>query len=63
MPLDLFKLNELDALGPTLHQHFPKIDIFIGNAAMLGTLAPLGHLKPDEWAEGDGSECHGELSL
>ena len=49
MPLDLAKLNELDALGPTLHQHFPKIDIFIGNAAMLGTLAPLGHLKPDEW--------------
>ena len=49
MPLDLFKLNDLDALGPTLYQHFPKLDIFIGNAAMLGTLAPLGHLKPDEW--------------
>lgn len=49
MPLDLFKLNDLDALGPTLHQHFPKLDIFIGNAAMLGTLAPLGHLKPDEF--------------
>lgn len=49
MPLDLFKVNDLDALGPTLYQHFPKLDIFIGNAAMLGTLAPLGHLKPDEW--------------
>lgn len=49
MPLDLFKLNDLDALGPTLHQHFPKLDIFIGNAAMLGTLAPLGHIKPDEF--------------
>ncbi|HEU4838413.1 MAG TPA: SDR family NAD(P)-dependent oxidoreductase [Micavibrio sp.] len=49
MPLDLFKLDDLDALGPTLYQHFPKLDIFIGNAAMLGTLAPLGHLKPDEW--------------
>ncbi len=49
MPLDLFKLNELDALGPTLHKHFPKLDIFIGNAAMLGTLAPLGHIKPDEF--------------
>lgn len=49
MPLDLFKLNDLDALGPTLYQHFPRLDIFIGNAAMLGTLAPLGHLKPDEW--------------
>jgi NAD(P)-dependent dehydrogenase (short-subunit alcohol dehydrogenase family) len=49
MPLDLFKLNDLDALGPTLHQHFPKIDIFIGNAAMLGTLAPITHVKPDEF--------------
>lgn len=49
MPLDLFKLNDLDALGPTLYQHFPKLDIFIGNAAMLGTLAPLGHIKPDEF--------------
>ncbi len=49
MPLDLAKLNDLDMLGPTLHQHFPKLDIFIGNAAILGTMAPLGHLKPDEW--------------
>lgn len=49
MPLDLFDLDALDNLGPTLHQHFPKIDIFVGNAAMLGTLAPLGHLKPDEF--------------
>ncbi len=51
MPLDLFKLNDLDNLGPTIYQHFPKVDIFIGNAAMLGTLAPLGHLKPKEWQQ------------
>lgn len=51
MPLDLFELDALDQLGPTLHQHFPKIDIFVGNAAMLGTLAPLGHLKPDEFQQ------------
>ncbi len=49
MPLDLFELDKLDQLGPTLYQHFPKIDIFIGNAAMLGTLAPLTHIKPDEF--------------
>ncbi|MFA5593313.1 MAG: SDR family NAD(P)-dependent oxidoreductase [Micavibrio sp.] len=49
MPLDLFELDALDALGPTLYQHFPALDIFIGNAAMLGTLAPLGHIKPDEF--------------
>ncbi len=51
MPLDLFKLDELDALGPTLYQHFPKVDIFIGNAAMLGTLAPITHVKPDEFTQ------------
>lgn len=49
MPLDLFKLDDLGALGPTLHQHFPKIDMFVGNAAMLGTLAPITHVKPDEF--------------
>lgn len=49
MPLDLFKLDDLDALGPTLYQHFPKVDIFIGNAGMLGTLAPITHVKPDEF--------------
>ena len=48
MPLDLFRLDDLDNLGPTLHQHFSKLDIFIGNAGMLGTLAPLGHLKSQE---------------
>lgn len=49
MPLDLFKLEALDALGPTLHQHHPHLDMLIGNAAMLGTLAPIGHIKPAEW--------------
>lgn len=51
MPLDLFELDKLDALGPTLHQHFPHLDIFVGNAAMLGTLAPIGHVKPDEFQQ------------
>lgn len=49
MPLDLLDLNALDSLGPTLHKHVPHIDMFVANAAMLGTLAPLGHLKTDEW--------------
>ncbi len=49
MPVDLFKLDELDALGPTLYEHFGKLDILVGNAAMLGSLSPIGHLKPVEW--------------
>ncbi len=49
MPVDLMKLDELDALGPTLYERFGGLDIFVGNAGMLGTLSPLGHIDPKEW--------------
>ena len=49
MPLDLTDLDALDKLGPTILQHLGKLDMFIGNAAMLGTLAPLAHLDPKLW--------------
>ncbi|MAZ76042.1 MAG: oxidoreductase [Micavibrio sp.] len=49
MPVDLLKLDELDALGPTLYERFGKLDIFVGNAGMLGTLGPLTHADPKEF--------------
>lgn len=49
MPVDLMKLDELDALGPTLYERFGGLDIFVANAGMLGTLSPLGHIDPKEW--------------
>lgn len=49
MPCDLTKLADLDALGPTLYERFGGLDIFVGNAGMLGTLGPLTHSKAEEF--------------
>lgn len=49
MPADLCDLEALDALGPTLYERFGGLDIFVGNAGLLGTLSPLGHIDPKEW--------------
>ena len=49
MPLDLTKLEDVDKVGPAIAERFDNLDIFIGNAGMLGTLGPVHHLKTREW--------------
>lgn len=49
MPVDLLKLEEIDNLGPTLYERFGQLDIFVGNAGLLGTLGPLPHADPKEF--------------
>jgi NAD(P)-dependent dehydrogenase (short-subunit alcohol dehydrogenase family) len=51
VPLDLRDLERIDPLGPHLHQRFGKLDIFVANAALLGTLGPLSHHEPKLWEE------------
>ncbi|MEM6781567.1 MAG: SDR family NAD(P)-dependent oxidoreductase [Pseudomonadota bacterium] len=49
MPVDLTNLEDLDKIGPTIFERFSGLDIFVGNAGLLGTLTPLTHMKSDEW--------------
>ena len=49
MPADLRDLDALDNLGPLLLQKFGRLDIFVANAAMLGTLTPMPHTKAGDW--------------
>ena len=49
IPLDLLRLDDLDKLGPTLLERFGKLDIFVGNAGLLGTLGPLPEISPREF--------------
>jgi NAD(P)-dependent dehydrogenase (short-subunit alcohol dehydrogenase family) len=51
LTLDLRKMDKIDALGPTLYQRWDKLDIFVGNAGVLGPLSPLGHISSDAWTE------------
>ena len=39
MPLDLADGKAIDALGPSLYERFGRLDVLVGNAAILG--APL----------------------
>ena len=49
LQLDLTDFDKIDQVGPSLIQRWPHLDILVANAAILGPLSPLGHVKPDGW--------------
>jgi len=51
LALDLRRGEEVDMLGPTIAERFGRLDVVVGNAAVLGRLGPLTHLPAKDWAE------------
>lgn len=51
VPTDLKQAGMLDQLGPIIAKRFGRLDILVGNAAMLGSLTPLTHADPKMWDE------------
>jgi NAD(P)-dependent dehydrogenase (short-subunit alcohol dehydrogenase family) len=51
VPLDLNDLDRIDPLGPQLHARFGRLDVFVANAAILGTVGPLSHHDAKFWDE------------
>jgi len=49
IPLELADGKSIDALGPTLYERFGRLDVFVGNAAILGRLSPLTHIPSEHW--------------
>jgi NAD(P)-dependent dehydrogenase (short-subunit alcohol dehydrogenase family) len=49
IPLDLADGPAIDALGPSLYERFGRLDILVGNAAILGALSPLLHIASAHW--------------
>ena len=49
LQLDLRKADRIDQLGPTLYQRWPRLDILVANAGLLGPLSPLPHVTADAW--------------
>jgi NAD(P)-dependent dehydrogenase (short-subunit alcohol dehydrogenase family) len=45
VPLDLTDMTGIDRLGGAIHERWGKLDILVANAAVLGVIAPLGHLE------------------
>ncbi len=49
VPLDLADFAAIDRLGGAIAERHGRLDVLVGNAAILGGLRPVGHFPPDEW--------------
>lgn len=45
VPLDLTDMKAIDGLGGAIHERWGKLDILVANAAILGSLSPIGHIE------------------
>lgn len=49
VPLDLQELDKIEMLAAQLAQRFGRLDVLVGNAALLTDLTPLSHISPEDW--------------
>jgi len=51
VPLDLTEFAAIDQMGAAIAERFGRLDVLVGNAAVLGTLSPTGHYNPEIWEQ------------
>ncbi len=49
VPADLGDHAKIDQMGAAIFERFGRLDVLVGNAAVLGILSPVGHVDPDTW--------------
>jgi NAD(P)-dependent dehydrogenase (short-subunit alcohol dehydrogenase family) len=49
VPCDITDFDALDRLGAAIFQRWGKLDVFVGNAGVLGPLSPLAHVDVKDW--------------
>ena len=49
MPLDLVEYDKIDRMGAAIFERWKKLDILVGNAALLGGMGPVAHYRPEVW--------------
>jgi NAD(P)-dependent dehydrogenase (short-subunit alcohol dehydrogenase family) len=49
VPMDVTDYPAIDRLGAAIFERWKKLDILVGNAGVLGRLAPLPHIDPKVW--------------
>lgn len=49
MPMDLTQFEKIDRMGAAVAERFGRIDVLVGNAGILGTLSPVGHIDAEVW--------------
>lgn len=51
LPFDLTQTANISEIGPAIAGKFKRLDIFVGNAAMLGPLSPVALSDPEMYQE------------
>jgi NAD(P)-dependent dehydrogenase (short-subunit alcohol dehydrogenase family) len=51
VPVNLKDFDALDRLGAAIHERWGKLDVLLGNAGILGELAPITHIDQPVWDE------------
>jgi NAD(P)-dependent dehydrogenase (short-subunit alcohol dehydrogenase family) len=51
VPVNLKDFDALDRLGAAIHERWGKLDVLLGNAGILGELAPITHVDQPVWDE------------
>jgi len=49
VPVDMRDYDGIGHLAGSLNERYGKLDILIGNAALVGSNSPLDHYEPKEW--------------
>ena len=49
VPVNLKDFDALDRLGAAIHERWGKLDVLLGNAGILGELAPITHIDQPIW--------------
>jgi NAD(P)-dependent dehydrogenase (short-subunit alcohol dehydrogenase family) len=49
VPLDLKDADGIARLALAINERYQRLDVMVGNAAILGSLSPLGHVEPKVW--------------
>jgi NAD(P)-dependent dehydrogenase (short-subunit alcohol dehydrogenase family) len=63
LPMDLLDVTSLDAIGPSVHARFGRLDILVANAGALGRLTPVSHILPKDWEQVVGVNLTATLHL
>jgi len=49
VPLDMKDTDGILRLALALNERYGRLDVLVGNAGMLSTPSPLGHIEPNAW--------------
>ena len=63
VPFDLTDLPRIDDFAKSIAERFGRLDILIGNAAILGGLTPVTHMNPSVWHQVMTTNLHANWHL